>query len=946
MCKKISNHHQSNLMKNFFLIFVLSSTMLCYGQSKSFEISGTLMASDVKAPLESATIHLERVKDSTLVTYTISDSKGKFKLIDRTSDHSLNLYISYIGYKTYKRTIAIDKAIIDLKVINLETDTNILDEVVIRSRAPITIKKDTLEFNVKSFKTKKDANVEDLLKKLPGVEVDADGKIKVNGKEVNKILVNGKPFFGNDPTIATRNLTKDIIEKVQVTDTKTEAQAFSGETVDGQNKTINLTIKKENNKGVFGRLAAGAGTDKRNEFAGMFNNFDNDRRISVLVGGNNINSVGFSFGEIQKMFGRGGGMSVSSGSNGVMSFSVGGRSFGGGQGITTSRNAGVNYADKYGEKVDVSADYFHSGSSSDNRTTTERENILPDSRYFSSSNSNSVSDTDSHRANMAFDIKVDSTLLINIKPTFNFSKSTTNYDSYESSSTLRDDPSSLINESTVTSLVENTGKNFGNRINVTKRFGKNGAFIKFNLNNDINTSESDDFLSSVTNIYGDNPSDITRKQYTDSENKTNNINVGASYRMPILPKKVFLDFKYNYRNNKRENVRSTFDFDEVLEEYNMFNTDLSTDFEYIDQTNTPELRLSYNGKKLSTGFNASYILRTLENKDYLRTDLNIKRQFKDIGFMYDFNYRFSPKMSLGGGYRLTNSAPALSQLQAFQNVSNPLNIIVGNPNLRTSRSHNVDVHFNSFDFQKGTGLYGYLYGSFRNDQVVSKSTIDENLVRTTTYENVSGNYNLNANVFYNKKVKLDSIRSIRFGAGMSAGKRKNINFNNDIMYSSHVNTVSPSLNVQFIWKDVIEIRPRYRLSFTKNTYNLNNFEDQDFSFHNLSINTVLFAHKKLEWRNDVNYNYNPNIADGFQKDAWFWNSTLAYSFMKDNATLTLKAYDLLNQNTNARRIATQNFIQDSQSTVLQKYFMLTFSWKFNSLGKKGEIRKDRMFFAF
>ena len=930
-------------MKNFFFFLVLSSTLLSFSQSKSFEISGTLMDSDANTPLESATLHLERIKDSTLVTYTISDKNGKFKLENKTSDDSLNLFISYIGYKTYKKTITINKAKIDLAVVNLEVDTNMLDEVVINSRAPITIKKDTLEFNVKSFKTKKDANVEDLLKKLPGVEVDPDGKIKVNGKEVNKILVNGKPFFGNDPTITTRNLTKDIIEKVQITDTKSKAQAFSGETVDGDNKTINLTIKKENNKGVFGRLAAGGGTDDRNEFAGMLNRFDNDQRISVLVGGNNINSTGFSFGEIQKMFGGGGSISFSSGSGGN-SFSVNGRSFGGGQGITTSRNTGFNYADKYGEKVDISADYFHSGSDSENRTISERENILPDSRYFSSSNSNSLSDTESHRANLGFDIKIDSTLLINIKPTFGYSKSITNYDSYESSSTLRDDPSSLINESTVSSVVDNVGKNFSNRINVTKRFGSNGAFLKFSLNNEINDSESDDFLNSETSIYGVSPTNIIRKQYTDSENETNNFGIGASYRMPIIPKKLFLNFEYNYRNNKRENIRSTYDFNDALQEYTDFNTSLSTDFLYNDITSTPELNTSYNNKKLSTSIAAKYVIRTLENKDFLRTNLNIKREFKDLGLRYRFRYRFSPKASFRAGYSLNNNAPGLSQLQAFENVSNPLNIITGNPNLKTSRDHRVDMGFNSFDFQKGTGFFGYFYSNFRDNQVVSKSTIDENLVRTTTYENVSGNYDINASLFYNKKVKIDSLRTIKVGFGVSTGKNKNINFSNDIKYSSNINSVTPNVSLEFIWKDVLEITPRYRLSFTKNRYDLNSFKDREFAFHNVSVNTALFVYKKFEWRNDMNYNYNPNIADGFQKDAWFWNSTLAYSFMKDNATLTLKAYDLLNQNTNARRIATENYIQDSQSTVLQQYFMLSFSWKFNSLGKKGEIRKGPSFF--
>lgn len=216
-------------------------------------------------------------------------------------------------------------------------------------------------------KQKKDANVEDLLKELPGVEVDDDGKITINGKEVNKILVNGKPFFGDDPTITTRNLTKEIIEKVQISDTKTKAEGFTGEAGDAENKTINLTIKEENNKGVFGRVAAGAGTDKRYEFAGMVNIFDNEQRISVLAGGNNINSVGFSFGEIRKMFG--GGNSISfNGSNG--SFTIDGRTFGGGEGITKSNNAGVNYADELKKGVDISADYFYSGSSSYNAIST------------------------------------------------------------------------------------------------------------------------------------------------------------------------------------------------------------------------------------------------------------------------------------------------------------------------------------------------------------------------------------------------------------------------------------------------------------------------------------------------------------------------------------------------------------------------------------------------
>ncbi len=221
--------------------------------------------------------------------------------------------------------------------------------VVTANRAPITIKKDTLEFNAASFSTKANATVEDLLKELPGVEVDAQGNITVNGKPVNKILVNGKPFFGDDPTIATRNLTKEIVEKIQVTDTKTDSQAFTGEKGDENNKTINIQIDEEKNKGIFGRVAAGGGTDKRFEYAGLINYFDNDLRVSALAGGNNINSPGFSFGEIEKMFGSA--RYVSMNSNG--SFNYNGRAFGGGDGITNSRTAGANFADDFGKGTDL-----------------------------------------------------------------------------------------------------------------------------------------------------------------------------------------------------------------------------------------------------------------------------------------------------------------------------------------------------------------------------------------------------------------------------------------------------------------------------------------------------------------------------------------------------------------------------------------------------------------
>lgn len=911
-------------MKHTLLAVVFLISFFSFAQSKSFQISGTVFSEEENIPLESATVYLQREKDSSLITYAISGRDGTFSLEGKTVDNSVNLYISYVGYQTYLKSIKIKEGLTALGNVNLKINSNALGEIIIRSTPPITIKKDTLEFNVNSFKTKKDANVEDLLKELPGVEISEEGTITVNGKEVDKILVNGKPFFGDDPTITTRNLTKDIVEKIQILDTKTKDQAFTGEEVDGENKTVNLVIKEENNKGVFGRVAAGAGTDEHYEFAGMFNYFDNDQRISVLAGGNDINSPGFSFGEIRKMFGG----------------SIDSRSFGGGQGLVKSNNVGANYADKLGEDKDLSANYFYSGSDSENKSNSNRENILADSRYFTTSNSSSFSYSDDHSANLEFDIKVDPTLLINIEPSFRLTKSRTAFSEEETSS---DALRQLINRSNSQSNVETLGKNFSNDIDITKRFGSKGSFLRFSIENQINVRESDDYLESFTQIFEDDTEDLERNQYTDGENKLNNFSTDITYRLPLIANEFFLDFKYEYNLNNQKDRKSTFDKDENSGLYESFNTDLSTDFEYVNETSKPALELEYRKQDWSASFEASYVYRALENKDLLRPDFNIERHFEALELRSRFRYKFSANSSLRFGYNLSNDAPQLSRLQPFTNVSNPLNTVTGNPNLEPENNHRIYVSYNSFDFQKGSGYYGYFRADFENNTVVGKTTINENLTRETTFANVNGAYNIYGYMGSNKKVKLDSIRTATFDFGLAPNIRKSINFNNGIQYASINTSLAPRVGIRFVWKDVLEFNPRYALSFTKNTFEIENIENQEFINHSLDLNTVSFLPKKFEWRNDIQFNYNPNIADGFQKSAWFWNSTLAYSVLKNNGTVTLKVYDLLNQNTNARRIATQNYIEDVESTVLRQYFMLSFSWKFNSLGKAGETSNERYY---
>ncbi len=922
-------------MRNYFLVvFFLIASL---GFSQNFQVSGTLTDKEYSNPLEAATVFMETVKDSTLITYTITDRNGKFVLEGKTSEKNVRVNISFVGYENFQKELNLDKPIQDLGIIPISVSVANLDEVIVKSRAPVTIKKDTLEFNVASFKTKKDANIEDLLKELPGVEVSPDGKIKVNGKEVSNIMVNGKPFFGNDPTIASRNLTKDIVEKVQIVDTKGKSEAFTGEKGSQESKTINLTIKEENNKGVFGRVAAGGGTDERFEYAGIFNYFANDRRLSVLGGGNNINSPGFSFGEIEKMFGSPRNMSMSSSG----SFTIDGRSFGYGDGIVNSRILGSSYADVIEKKTDISADYFYSSSNSYSDSKTQRENILPDRSYFTESNSSTNSDTDSHNVNLGFDIKVDSTFLINIKPNISYSKLSGHR---ETDAASLDEDGLVTNSSSLFNSNEISTRQFKNQLDLTKKYGAGGGFFKVNFTNEWNATTGEDYLLSTKQIFGDNPSEENRNQFTNVEKKYSNYYTRLTYRLPLLPKKLLWELSYTYGFKQTMNAESVFDFNEVSQNYTLFNSLLSTDYTFKDIRSTPLTSVIYRFEKGWADMGAGYVFRKLQGEDTLRPELKVDNNFEAWELYMRGNFKFSSKAQIYTGYVLRNEAPAIEQLLPNTNVADPLNIITGNPNLKPTNNHSFYLNYNNYDFQKGSGFYAYVNVDASENAVVATTNVDANNIRNTTYANVNGKYSIRGSASTNRKHSLDSLRSIKTGIGVYGNFSQDVNFNNGLEYKSHNFTLTPNANLSFSWQELFDIRVYYSLGISKNSFENNIFEDRNYLNHSVKLSTSLYVPKNFEWKNEIDFDYNPDIAPGFQKSAWFWNSTLAYSLLKEQGTLTLKVYDLLNQNTNARRTFSENFIQDNQSTVLRQYFMLSFSYKFNTLGSKGETGRGSIYF--
>jgi len=907
----------TNHMRNYFsLMLLLISTL---GLAQKFQISGKIVDSQ-STPLESATVYVEKIADSSLVTYTISEKDGSFLLKGSTDATLTNLFVSYAGFKPYRKQIDLSTQQ-ELGSIILEVMDNALDEVTLTaSRAPITVKQDTLEFNANSFNTRQDANLEDVMKKLPGVEVDSDGNITVNGKPVSRILVNGKEFFGNDPKIATKNLPKEIIDRIQVVDTKTKSQEFTGKAGDSENKTINIELKEDKNKGWFSRATAGGGTDERYELSGIANYFKDELRVSVLASSNNINSSGFSFDEVFDMMG-GNGRSIMINGNG--SFNIGGTGFGSNNGITKSETAGFNFVNEWDNGMELTADYFYGGSDTETRTRIERENILPDSRYFTNSTSSSNLLNDSHRATLRYEVEFDTLTRLSIAPRFNANIGTSYRDRFEEN---LDENMQLQNTTTVQETEDLTSAEFTNSINFIKRFGGEGSYLQLDLDHSHSKQENDNIYFSQS-LFLNNPEDnIIQDQLIDQDENSNSFQVGVSKRS-VLAGQLFLDVNYEFETQKSSNTRNV--FDAVDGEYTSFNELLSNDFEFRSYKHTPNAGLNYEGEKWRINTEAGLLSTTLKTENFIE-EIKYDNTFNNV--YVDANVRYSPERSksISLGYGTSTNVPSVRQLQPVVDRTNPTNIIVGNPELEPAFNQRINLNYRNFDFASRSGIFAYAYFNFIDDQVAATSSVN-NFVRTTTYTNVDGVINGNLGASYSKSFKKEA-REFRYRIGANGGYNRNVGFINAVQYESNQFTISPTLRLTYAIDEVFEIEPGYSASFNDIEYNINSGRDQNYINHEVSLETTTYWPKNVVFGNDITYNKFGNVAPGFEDSSILWNMSLGYQFLKDNATVKIKVYDLLDQNVDTRRLVGDDYIQDVNNLVLERYAMLSFTYKLSSFG--------------
>lgn len=911
------------------------------GYSQTITLKGKVTDTH-NTPLEAATVYLTSIKDSTVVDYTISDKNGVWTLRTRKISQPVFLKVSFIGLADYKQQVDELNTDRDFGTLKLDDKATELNEVVVKGEIPpIRVKKDTLEFNASSFKVRPDTNVETLLKQLPGVDIDEEGKITVNGKEVNQILVNGKPFFDKDGKIALQNLPAEIIDKVQVSDTKTKKEELSGEAASGNNSSINLTIQEDKNKGFFGRVTGGYGSDNRYESSLLLNYFKDKRKISFLGSSNNINSTGFSMNEIFDNMRGGRNQSIYISDDG--SFGINGMNFGGGRGITRSHMLGVNYADEWFKGVEPSFNYFFTAADTENENRTREENLIPATANTEARTliRNAFSNTDNerfaHSANGDFEIKIDSTSNVYFAP--RFSRSNSKFKSISGQNTV-DQDNNLQNESNADSFNETDNTSFTGNLEYFKSLKRKGRSVSVSLNNENrlddsrNRSRINSFFYEDSNNDGitDVTSDI-RNQLLKNRNSTDMYEVAAEYSEPITDSLRFT-VEGKYRWEKDVQNRDAFDYSGFTNDYTFANDELSYYMASTTRSFTPTAGIRYNKSKYNISFTGGTRIADFSNYGtQLGEVYDFSRKYVLPAIGANFSYNVSKSAHFYSNYMYRVDFPQPYHVLPIEDRSNPLNFTVGNPDLDPNKYHTVYIGLNNYDFPTRTGYNFYAGGDYRDSEIASVTRIADGARYYTTYTNVSGTYQGWAGGSYSKSYKKEA-HSFKANIGFNTNFSKSKGFTNAQPYEATTISAGPRINLNYDYGELVSIVPTYAFSYSETNFENYIIDKTSYFVHRAGLQTTTYWPKHVVFGNDFNYQYNSQLSEGFRKDFFLWNTSLGYNFMNDRLLFKVKVYDVLNQNLGTMRTVTPTSIRDEQNNVLKRYVMFSLTFKLSKFGGK------------
>ena len=932
------------MKKTVLLIFTFALAFVTQAQVNG-AVKGRLVDTAARQPLAEATISVILVKDSSLVSFILSDKKGVFEITNLDAGEYL-LMISFNGYENYKKNFSItaEKKTNDLGEIILQKDYKTLPGVVVTDVIPVRVNGDTVSFKADAFKTKPNATTEDLLKKLPGVQVQKDGTVSAMGENVQKILVDGKEFFGNDPKMATKNITADMVDQIQVFDDMSEQSKFTKIDDGSRSKTINIKLKKDRNKGDFGKVTAGAGSSGRYEGNLSFNHFRGNQRFSLVGSANNANKQNFSFNDIVSSQGGMGQFSRGGLDLGALKGALTGSGGGGNNnGINTSRSIGLNYNDEWGKKIDFRGSYFISQSDNLLKQSSFRQTYFPnDSTSDASTESESANRNRSHRINVRWEYAIDSMNSVLYTGNVNFQQSNGMYN--DTSFTFSNGVNDYL---AVTSKTRNKNKrdgmNYSGELLYRKKFKRIGRTLTVGWRNGYNESESGNSNIAPNTFYRPDGSILfsrSQDQRGDQDTKANNNSVSTSYTEPLGKNKI-LELNYQYSHNRNISDRETYDYNNISGKYDALNLLQTNYFENTNTSNRVGFNYRFQQKKYNYQLGFGVQLTELGSRSIRAAtskDTTLTQRFTNFFPTASFTYSVNKTKNFRFNYRGRTNAPSINQLQDVPDVSNPLQVRTGNPALKQEFINNFSLNYSTFNMMS----FRFFTSNFN--------------VGTTGNKIVNSIDSLNQAVTITKPVNLDGVFNVNgfssIGFPIKKLKGSNVNLTSIVNYNRDVSLVYKQKNITHRWlltqslgfnynKNKFDMGLTAGLTYNNARYTLQENLNTEYFTQTYSADFSYTFKKDIMVSTDFDLLLNSGRADGFNQTIPMWNAGLSKQFLKNKAAeVKFTVYDILNQNKAITRNIGENYFEDNRTNVIRRFFLLSLTYNINRMPNRNQLPQN------